>query len=129
MKSPFKSMKNLTCGIAAATLLTVGGFANAQLTTIYSEDFESYDDNADFIANSGWAGSTIAPGLDDSFGIVGDQSLAHYGTDAANQRTARTLASTLDSTDDPIRLTYWLYDGNGAGFVRHTQPPLMAVQV
>lgn len=115
MKSHFKSMQTLACGIAAAALISVGGFAQAQLTTVFSEDFEVYEDNADFIATGGWSGSTIEPGLVETNSVVGDQSLAHYGIEAANQRIFRTLASPLDSTDDPIRLSYWLYDSNGTG--------------
>ncbi|MCC5875563.1 MAG: hypothetical protein JJU11_05025, partial [Candidatus Sumerlaeia bacterium] len=94
------------------------------MTTVFEDDFEAYDNNTE-VAAGGWA-AVVLPGLVDTNSQIGDQSIAHYGIDASNQRMTRALASGLDSSTEPIRASYWLYDGNGAGFNTDDHPSYTA---
>jgi hypothetical protein len=98
-------------GLAVALVLFAVG-ANAELTTIFEDDFESYVDNADL--GSEYDENTLGIGLHvgpDEF-TLGSQSIGQATDDTTIDRLFIEPAWNLDA-QDTIHVSFSLYDGGG----------------
>jgi hypothetical protein len=99
------------------TLTLLAFSAQAKFTTVFSDDFESYPNNAaltaappTYVANT-MTGLNVAPA-----GQVhsGTQSIADLTCTVAGNITGGIGASYHSNTGDAVILTFWLYDVTGA---------------
>lgn len=106
-------MKKFFALTAAAALLATAGMATAQITTIYSNDFESYADNAALTAD---VDENTLTGLDTAQANSGSQSVANPHADATGTRLSDSFAPIqATGSSDAITVEYYMYDSAGQG--------------
>lgn len=86
--------------------------AQAQYTTIFSEDFESYANNAALTA--AWGTNTIT-GLSTDQAVSGTQSAADLTCTVLGALTKTSGITPVDTAVTPVTVTFWMYDSSGAG--------------